>query len=120
MTPADKAAFVAKLRVESASIGGGCCQFSAFTPDMVCPVGIIWVTISGSEAPSAEILHCYTLPFMRRRGICSRITEAIFASGVETIFTSSGSDTGGMEWMKSEGFRFDRARRDWFLTRPKP
>ena len=109
--------WLSRVSVISYDVGFGCRQYTAFHPDYPGPVGVVWASLrSDGECQSANVIHSYTLPFYRRRGIRSLINKTIMEE-CEVITTPGGSDDGGLDFLKAAGYQYDPQRKDWFLTR---
>ena len=118
MTPAEKQAWLAKCWVTCIPVGFGVLQYTAFHPSYPAPAGVVWVIGYGGKVPTADVLHSYTLPFFRRKGVRSLINEQLLKD-YAVIRTSGGSKEGGAAFLKAAGYTFDKVRGDWFLKSPK-
>jgi hypothetical protein len=119
MTAAEKKAWLDKCWVTYVDVGFGCRQYMLFTPEMIAPIGFVWVTAVGGKVSSATVLSSYTRPYFRRRGARTRLNEELFKS-VEIIQTKQGSKEGGAAFLKASGYTHDPIRDDWYLlAKPK-
>lgn len=105
-----------KLWVTWVDIPYGIRLFYAMHPDYVFPVGIVCGMAARGQhrTDTFHVMWSYTLPFMRRRGVRTRINQDI-AKYFDIVHTWSGSATGGSQFMRAQGYTFDKQRQDWFL-----
>lgn len=117
MTPEAKQTWRARCWVTHTAVGFGVVQYMAFHPDFPSPVGVVWVIGYGGKTPTADVLHAYTLPYFRRRGVCALIHEQLLTEYV-VLRTGEGSKEGGAAFLHATGFTPDPVRGDWFRRRP--
>jgi GNAT superfamily N-acetyltransferase len=118
MTKQDKLLWLARCWVQCVPVGFGVLQYTAFHPSYPAPAGMVWVIGYGGDVPTADVLHSYTLPFFRRRGIRSLINAELLKE-YSIIRTSGGSKEGGAAFLRAAGYTHDKVRGDYFLKRGK-
>ena len=97
---------------------GGVTQVYALCKNWHCPIAFVWGLHTGGDAHRFEVLHSYTLPFVRRFGLRTLINDEVFKKvGVDVIISGKGTDTGGMAFMKSYGYVKHPPTGNWYVTK---
>lgn len=106
--------------VEITPIGYGCKQATLWVTGWPIPAGVVWfLAFDNEKAGTLQVLHSYTLPEWRRKGVRSAIHQAMLDSTPGAlILTGSPSTESGEAWMKSQGFKKNSETSQWVL-KPK-
>ena len=91
-------------------------MYFCFVSAYAFPVGFVWGV--GDSRRVFEVAGSYTEPWARRQGVRTRINEAIMRDYL-VVRTNYGSDEGGAQFMRKQGYKFSRILRCWYLTRAK-
>jgi hypothetical protein len=106
---------LARAYVRATHLLNGAVLFALYLHDYPTPVGLVWGMARGKDF---YVYHSYVMPQVRRMGVRTKINEAILQYH-EVITTQSGSDDGGMAFLKSQGYKRNETLGCWYLTRPK-
>lgn len=116
--PVAKQNFLDRCWVTWYEVGFGVRQYTCFHPGWQCPIAVVWISGTGDKHHTGEILFSFTIPYFRRLGVRKLINKHIF-DDFEVIRTPSGSDEGGMAFMKIHGYKWCDIQKLWYLERPK-
>jgi len=89
----------------------GIFQYTACPNRWDVPVGLVWLRYRSNheEENVAEILHCYTIEWGRRYGICKYLFNSILENKeLDLLVTQNGSETGGEGFLKDFGFKYNK------------
>ena len=106
--------------VDCVSIGFGISMYACFSRNFVGPIGFVWGTATGDRGKRRfDVLGSYVMPWARRKGVRTKINEAILSGGCDVIATVSGTEEGGAAFMKAFGYKHDSKRLTWTYVKPK-
>lgn len=101
--------------VEKQTIGFGMTIYILWNRLFDVPLGFVW---GWSHGISFDTLGSYVLPELRRQGIRTRINHEIFLTH-SMIKTWQGTKTGGLAFMKAQGYKFQRETAMWYKSRKR-
>ena len=114
----DYAYILEDLYCTTSELPTGIIQYTAWANKWDVPVGLVWVKFrtNHEEEKVAEILHCYTIEWARRYGVCKFVFNSILkSSDVDLLITQNGSDTGGQAVIQAFGFQYNKDVGLWYF-----
>lgn len=99
-------------------LGNNVTQFTYWDEPIDTPWGILWTRIYVGETGKkvALFLNAMTVPYLTRRGVCTELINKLLEE-VDIILAGSGSKTGGLEFLKEFGFKFNKETDIWSFVK---
>jgi len=111
---------IEKAWVTWVSIGFGQMLYACYVPNNPFPIGFAWGSAANHDGKysSFHVAGSFVPTWARRRGVRTRINQAIFEHHY-LITTVSGSKDGGLKFLKAAGYRYSKQTGLWYLRRPR-
>lgn len=105
--------------VSHVTIGFGVDLYTLFIRSSASPVGFVWgfTNRNPDGVIRFETMGSSTVEWAKRRGVRTRINDALFEEFGVDVIASPGSSESGAAFMRDYGYTYDKPRSTWTITK---